>query len=205
MRRSSPEDTAPRAAFGPAWSGSRVQGTATSPPSATGQPEGSTWWFRSCNRPTTIGGVIRATLYTDAACPWAYSANPALRVLEWRYGEQLSWRLVMIGLREDASTLIARGYDPRRAVLGQRVPEWAHLGSNMPAYCTFPPVQGARRGHPSPASVRVIHHLARIGRRDEPPGIPRDLEDHERNDQTDDRIADRRAEGDEDRAHNDTE
>src|SRR5687767_10987405 len=57
-------------------------------------------------------GMIEATLYSDAACPWAYSANPALRVLEWRYGAQLSWRLVMIGLREDASTLIARGYDP---------------------------------------------------------------------------------------------
>jgi 2-hydroxychromene-2-carboxylate isomerase len=62
--------------------------------------------------------MIEATLYSDAACPWAYSANPALRVLEWRYGAQLSWRLVMIGLREDASTLIARGYDPSRAVLG---------------------------------------------------------------------------------------
>jgi 2-hydroxychromene-2-carboxylate isomerase len=62
--------------------------------------------------------VIETTLYTDAACPWAYSANPALRVLEWRYREQLSWRLVMIGLREDASGLIARGYDPARAVLG---------------------------------------------------------------------------------------
>jgi 2-hydroxychromene-2-carboxylate isomerase len=62
--------------------------------------------------------VVETTLYTDAACPWAYSANPALRVLEWRYREQLSWRLVMIGLREDASGLIARGYDPARAVRG---------------------------------------------------------------------------------------
>lgn len=60
--------------------------------------------------------MIEATLYTDAACPWAYSANPALRVLEWRYRDQLSWRLVMIGLREDASG--ASGYDPARAVLG---------------------------------------------------------------------------------------
>ena len=71
-------------------------------------------------RRTTIGAtnVIETTLYTDAACPWAYSANPALRVLEWRYREQLSWRLVMIGLREDASAIIARGYDPARSVLG---------------------------------------------------------------------------------------
>ncbi len=62
--------------------------------------------------------VIRATLYTDAACPWAYSANPALRVLEWRYGDELDWRLVMIGLREDASGLVERGYNPARSVLG---------------------------------------------------------------------------------------
>ena len=46
--------------------------------------------------------MIRATLFNDAACPWGYSANPALRVLEWRYGGQLEWRLVMIGLREEA-------------------------------------------------------------------------------------------------------
>lgn len=62
--------------------------------------------------------MIEATLYTDAACPWAYSASPALRVLEWRYREQLSWRLVMIGLREDVTEAYARSFDPARAVLG---------------------------------------------------------------------------------------
>jgi predicted DsbA family dithiol-disulfide isomerase len=63
--------------------------------------------------------VIEVTLYTDAACPWAYSANPSFRVLEWRYGDRLAWRLVMIGLREDASDLVERGYDPARAVARQ--------------------------------------------------------------------------------------
>ena len=62
--------------------------------------------------------MIEATLYTDAACPWAYSASPALRVLEWRYREQLSWRLVMIGLREEVSEASARTFDPARSVLG---------------------------------------------------------------------------------------
>jgi 2-hydroxychromene-2-carboxylate isomerase len=55
--------------------------------------------------------MIRATLFNDAACPWGYSANPAQRVLEWRYGGQLEWRLVLIGLREKP----ASGYDPVRA------------------------------------------------------------------------------------------
>jgi protein-disulfide isomerase-like protein with CxxC motif len=62
--------------------------------------------------------LIKATLYTDPACPWAYSALPALRALEWRYSDQLAWHLVMIGLREDATGLAERGYSPARAVLG---------------------------------------------------------------------------------------
>ena len=48
--------------------------------------------------------MIRATLFADPACPWGYSANPAHRVLEWRYGDGLDWRLVTIGLREEPST-----------------------------------------------------------------------------------------------------
>ena len=47
--------------------------------------------------------MIDATLYSDPACPWAYSESPALRVIEWRYGDQLDWRLAVIGLTEDAS------------------------------------------------------------------------------------------------------
>lgn len=56
--------------------------------------------------------MIRATLYSDAACPWAYSATPALRVLEWRYRDQLDWRLVVIGLRDAPS---AARFDGARA------------------------------------------------------------------------------------------
>jgi 2-hydroxychromene-2-carboxylate isomerase len=63
--------------------------------------------------------TIRATLYTDPACPWGYSAIPALRALEWRYGDQLDWRLVMIGLSEDASQYAGRGFTPLRFALGQ--------------------------------------------------------------------------------------
>jgi 2-hydroxychromene-2-carboxylate isomerase len=63
--------------------------------------------------------MISATLYNDPACPWAYSERPALRVLEWRYGSALDWRLVLIGLTEDASQYEARGYTPLRGALGQ--------------------------------------------------------------------------------------
>src|ERR1700693_3219346 len=63
--------------------------------------------------------MISATLYSDPACPWAYSENPALRVIEWRYGDQLDWRLVVVGLSEDASRYEAMGYTPLRGALGQ--------------------------------------------------------------------------------------
>jgi predicted DsbA family dithiol-disulfide isomerase len=63
--------------------------------------------------------MITATLYSDPACPWAYSESPAMRVIEWRYGDQLEWSLVLIGLTEDASQYAARGYTPVRGALGQ--------------------------------------------------------------------------------------
>ena len=67
--------------------------------------------------------MIEATLYTDPGCPWAYSANPALRVLEWRYRDQLSWRLVVIGLREEVGDAAVRAFDPERALARYRVYE----------------------------------------------------------------------------------
>ena len=63
--------------------------------------------------------MISATLYSDPACPWAYSENPALRVIEWRYGSQLRWKLVLIGLTEHRSQYEDRGYTPLRGALGQ--------------------------------------------------------------------------------------
>src|SRR5271167_1000719 len=63
--------------------------------------------------------MISVTMYSDPACPWAYSESPALRVIEWRYGSQLDWRLVLVGLTEDASQYERRGYTPLRGALGQ--------------------------------------------------------------------------------------
>jgi 2-hydroxychromene-2-carboxylate isomerase len=54
--------------------------------------------------------------FTDPGCPWAYSATPSLAVLRWRFGAQLQWRHVMIGLREAGDPLPA-GFTPQRAAL----------------------------------------------------------------------------------------
>jgi hypothetical protein len=42
--------------------------------------------------------AIEITLYTDPACPFAFSAEPARLRLRWHYGDGLSWQLRMIVL-----------------------------------------------------------------------------------------------------------
>ena len=67
---------------------------------------------------TPMAEPVQVTLFNDAGCPWGYSANPAFRVLEWRYGAQLEWRLVLIGLTDVAQEYVDRGYTPLRSAEG---------------------------------------------------------------------------------------
>lgn len=62
--------------------------------------------------------MIEVTHFSDPGCPWAYSASPAITTLRWRYGAQLRWALVTIGLAEDAATYAQRGYTPLRSAIG---------------------------------------------------------------------------------------
>jgi 2-hydroxychromene-2-carboxylate isomerase len=64
--------------------------------------------------------VLDLTHFSDPACPWAWSASPALAVLQWRYGDQLRWRHVMIGLAESGAVYEARGYTGERMARGYR-------------------------------------------------------------------------------------
>src|SRR4051812_39277189 len=59
-------------------------------------------------------GRIRATYITDPGCPFAYGGEALVSALRWRFGDQLEWRLVMIGLAEDPSEYEQRGYTAER-------------------------------------------------------------------------------------------
>ena len=61
---------------------------------------------------------IDVTHFSDPGCPWAYSASPAHAVLRWRFGDQLRWRLVTIGLTEQADQYLRRGYTPAGSARG---------------------------------------------------------------------------------------
>jgi protein-disulfide isomerase-like protein with CxxC motif len=69
---------------------------------------------------------IEITFISDPGCPWGYSASPSLAALQWRYGPRLTWRLVTIGLAEDASMYEARGYDP--FMMGERMEMFRQFG-----------------------------------------------------------------------------
>jgi predicted DsbA family dithiol-disulfide isomerase len=66
----------------------------------------------------TLMTSISISHFTDPACPFAYSASPALAVLQWRYDDQLDWRLVTIGLSENPERYLELGYTPTRMTVG---------------------------------------------------------------------------------------
>jgi 2-hydroxychromene-2-carboxylate isomerase len=45
--------------------------------------------------------MLELTLFTDPACPFAFSAEPVRQRLRWHYGDQLTWRLRMIVLTRE--------------------------------------------------------------------------------------------------------
>ena len=57
---------------------------------------------------------IRITEFTDPGCPWAYSAEPFRRRLDWLYGERLEWRLCLVGLSESPEDYLEKGFTPEK-------------------------------------------------------------------------------------------
>lgn len=62
--------------------------------------------------------ILRVTQYTDPACPWAWSAEPFRRHLDWRYGDQLEWVTHMVVLAEDPAEFEAKGFTPEKLAKG---------------------------------------------------------------------------------------
>ena len=85
---------------------------------------------------------IEVTEFTDPGCPWAYSASPALAALQWRYRDQLRWRIVAIGLTEDPAALRRRRLHARRAMS-------AGSSTSAATGCPSRPLRG--RAWPPPA------------------------------------------------------
>jgi hypothetical protein len=90
--------------------------------------------------------------------------------LRWRFGDQLEWRLVLIGLSESAEAYEARGYTPERLLDTQHrfskrfgMPYSFELKPRMSGTaraCRAIARPGARRGRPARAPAHALHEPA---------------------------------------------
>jgi protein-disulfide isomerase-like protein with CxxC motif len=93
-------------------------------------------------------GTIDVTYLCDPGSPWGYAASPQLAHLRYRYGEQLRFRLVVIGLWETSEDRAAIGYQPVGTAQGGRL--FRRLG--MP-FSTAPRPRVLGSGRPCRAVV----------------------------------------------------
>ena len=58
------------------------------------------------------------TEFTDPGCPWAWSAEPFRRRLQWLYGDKLDWRRRMVVLSDDPQDYVEKGMTPEKLAAG---------------------------------------------------------------------------------------
>src|ERR1700760_4698677 len=58
--------------------------------------------------------ALKITEFTDPGCPFAWSAEPSRRRLDWLYGDQLEWELRMVGLADTPEVYERNGFTPER-------------------------------------------------------------------------------------------
>jgi predicted DsbA family dithiol-disulfide isomerase len=57
---------------------------------------------------------VCVTEFTDPACPWAWSAEPFRRRLQWLYGDSMGWRRRMVVLSDSGEEYEAKGFTPEK-------------------------------------------------------------------------------------------
>jgi predicted DsbA family dithiol-disulfide isomerase len=63
------------------------------------------------DRPPAMSAMIEIDLYTDPACPFAFSAEPVRRRLRWLFGAGLAWRprMIVLTLEDGEADKLAEG------------------------------------------------------------------------------------------------
>jgi predicted DsbA family dithiol-disulfide isomerase len=64
--------------------------------------------------------AVRIIEFTDPGCPWAWSAEPFRRRLDWLYGESVEWHLRMVGLSASPEEYAEKGFTPAKLAEGMR-------------------------------------------------------------------------------------
>src|SRR3954452_1287271 len=55
---------------------------------------------------------IKISHFTDPACPFDFSAEPAKWRLKWLYGDQIEWRLHLVVLSQSPDEYVDKGFTP---------------------------------------------------------------------------------------------
>jgi len=58
--------------------------------------------------------LIQITDFSDPACPFAWSAEPFRRKLQWLYGDQIQWRRRMVVLADSGDEYLDKGFTPEK-------------------------------------------------------------------------------------------
>jgi predicted DsbA family dithiol-disulfide isomerase len=61
---------------------------------------------------------VQITEFTDPGCPFAWSAEPFRRRVQWIYGDQLEWRLRMVVLADSDDDYESKGFTPEKMAKG---------------------------------------------------------------------------------------
>lgn len=124
--------------------------------------------------------MLQIEVFTDPGCPFAWSAEPQRRRMQWLYGDQLTWTTRMVVLSESPDDYLAKGFDPpKQAVafgaIGDRygmpidASERPRMTATVEACRAF---VAARRHAPDRADALLrrlrIHHLVLGNLIDEP-------------------------------------
>jgi predicted DsbA family dithiol-disulfide isomerase len=105
---------------------------------------------------------IEVTEYTDAQCPWAWSAEPMKWRLRWHYGDALQWRTRMIVLASDADHYTRIGYSAEQLAAGF---EQFAARYGMPLDATPRPRLGATRPAAKAVVAARVHSSAAVAER----------------------------------------
>ncbi|MGA9857575.1 MAG: DsbA family protein [Solirubrobacteraceae bacterium] len=114
--------------------------------------------------------TLTITEFTDPGCPFAWSAEPARRRLDWLYGDQLDWELRMVGLADSPDVYEKLGFTPeRQSDSFRRLAEQHHMpmdtglrprmSATVPACRAVVAVRRHRpdREHAMLRALRVLH------------------------------------------------
>lgn len=130
--------------------------------------------------------AVTVTHFTDPACPFAFSAEPRLRRIEWLYGDQLTWETRMVVLAESREEYAEKGLTPammsggfKKLATAHGMPiDWSEREAVAATIDACRAVVAARLHGPEGADERLLRRLRVIvmgggGLLDEPETLER--------------------------------